>query len=60
MRVGGAQNWREVAWAALRMVGLALLKACAFIAWIALSGLNIILRHIEESLKQWLFPKENE
>jgi hypothetical protein len=42
----------------LKMIGGALLKLFAFVSWIILSGIVILLKEITASLKRFLFDKD--
>lgn len=51
-------KWKDSAGAVLMTAGKWLLKLGAFIVWVCLSAINILLRHILDGLKKWIFPKD--
>ena len=51
-------DWAGTAGSILKTLGLWFLKLCAGLLWIVLSVISLLIKHIVDSLKKWLFPKE--
>ncbi len=54
----GKIKWGELALSLFFKIGRAVLKLVGFASWVILSGINLLLRELADSLKRWLFPKD--
>ena len=58
MKKQNTSEWIYAIGAVAMTVGLWLLKIGAFLAWVCLSGVSILLKHFVDALKKWIFPKD--
>lgn len=52
-------DWRGILVNMLKAIGGACLRAGAFLLWIALSGISLLIREISDSLKRYLFGNDD-